>query len=212
MVEPGLGRRAAAEFIGTAFLTLCIVGSGISAARLTPGDPGFQLVFNALATGLGLAALIVVLGAISGAQFNPAITLVAWLTEETPRRTALAYVGAQFAGAAAGVLFANAIFGLEAFQRSDQTRASAGLWVSEAIATLGLVLVIFGLARSGRRALVPFAVGSYITAAILSTSSTAFANPRRHSREACPTPSRASHQVRLGCSLSRNSSAPSWDS
>lgn len=177
MTEPGLGRRAAAESLGTAFLTLCIVGSGISATRLTPGDAGFQLVFNALATGLGLAALIVVLGSVSGAQLNPAITLVAWLTDETPGRTALAYVGAQFAGAAAGAVLANAIFGLEAFQLSDQARTSAGLWASEAIATLGLVLVIFGLVRSGRRSLVPLAVGSYITAAILFTSSTAFANP-----------------------------------
>ena len=177
MQDATLGRRAAAEFIGTAFLTLCIIGSGIAGARLSPNEPGLVLLVNALATALGLVAIILAVGAVSGGHLNPAITLVAWMLGSVPRATALLYFVAQVAGAVLGALLANVIFRLPAFELATQTRATGSLWTSEVIATLGLVLVVFGLLRSGRRGLVPLAVGTYIGAAILFTSSTSFANP-----------------------------------
>lgn len=172
-----LGRRAAAEFVGTGFLTLCIIGSGIAATRLSPGDSGFALLLNALATGFVLVAIILTLGAVSGGQLNPAVTLVAWMSRGLPGRAALAYVFAQLGGAVAGAVVANLIFGLPAVDLAEQSRSEGSLWVSEVVATFGLVLVIFGLVRSGRDAAVPYAVGAYIASAILFTSSTAFANP-----------------------------------
>jgi glycerol uptake facilitator-like aquaporin len=175
--EAALGRRAGAEFVGTAFLTLCIIGSGIAATRLSPGDHGFQLLLNALATGLGLVAIILAIGSVSGGQINPAITLVAWVSGGLAPRDALTYVAAQLAGAAVGAVLANVIFGLRAVEVAQQVRATSGLWAFEVIATIGLVLVVFGLLRSQRSAAVPYAVGAYIGAAILFTSSTSFANP-----------------------------------
>lgn len=171
-----LGRRAAAEFVGTGFLTLCIIGSGIAATRLSP-DPGFALLANALATGFVLVAIILALGGVSGGQLNPAVTLVAWMSRGLSGRATLAYVLAQLGGAVTGVVVANLIFGLPAVDLAQQSRTGGSLWASEVVATLGLVLVIFGLIRSGRDAAVPYAVGAYITSAILFTSSTAFANP-----------------------------------
>lgn len=105
-----MGRRAAAELVGTAFLTLCIIGSGIAATRLSPGDQGFQLLLNALATGLGLAAIVLAVGTVSGGHLNPVITLVGYLTRELAGRAALVYVGAQLAGAAIGAVVANVTF------------------------------------------------------------------------------------------------------
>jgi len=172
-----LTRRAAAEFIGTAFLTVSIIGSGIAASRLSHGDPGFTLVANALATGLVLVAIILALGSVSGAQLNPAVTLVAWMTGGLSRSEALTYALAQLGGAILGAVAANVMFGLGAFSVAAQSRSGWELWTSEVVATFGLVLVIFGLVRSGRLTAVPFAVGAYIAAAILFTSSTAFANP-----------------------------------
>ena len=177
MHEATLGRRAAAEFIGTAFLTLCIVGSGISAERLVQDDAGAVLLVNALATGLVLVALILALGSISGGHFNPAITLVSWLSGGLARSAAPWYFVAQLAGAATGAIAANIAFGLPAVELATQTRSTGSLWMSEVLATLGLVLVVFGVGRSGRLALVAFGVGAYIGAAILFTSSTSFANP-----------------------------------
>jgi glycerol uptake facilitator-like aquaporin len=177
MDEPRLTRRAAAEFIGTAFLTLGIIGSGIAASRLSDGDPGFTLVANALATGLVLVAIILALGSVSGGQLNPAVTLVAWMTGGLSRPEALTYALAQLGGAVLGAIAANGMFGLGAISVAAQTRSGWELWTSEVVATFGLVLVIFGLVRSGRLTAVPFAVGAYIAAAILFTSSTAFANP-----------------------------------
>ena len=170
-------RRAAAEFIGTAFLTVGIIGSGIAASRLSHGDPGFTLVANALATGLVLVAIILALGSVSGGQLNPAVTLVAWMTGGLSRSEALTYALAQLGGAILGAVAANVMFGLGAFSVAAQSRSGWELWMSEVVATFGLVLVIFGLVRSGRLTAVPFAVGAYIAAAILFTSSTAFANP-----------------------------------
>lgn len=177
MNEARLVRRAAAEFIGTAFLTVGIIGSGIAASRLSHGDPGFTLVANALATGLVLVAIILALGSVSGAQLNPAVTLVAWMTGGLSRSEALTYALAQLGGAILGAVAANVMFGLGAFSVAAQSRSGWELWMSEVVATFGLVLVIFGLVRSGRLTAVPFAVGAYIAAAILFTSSTAFANP-----------------------------------
>ena len=177
MDEPSLARRSAAEFIGTAFLTLGIIGSGIAASRLSHGDTGFALVANAIATGLVLVAIILAIGSVSGGQLNPAVTLVAWMTGGLSMSEAGTYTLAQLGGAVLGAVVANAIFGLAAINVSDQTRSGWELWTSEVVATFGLVLVIFCLVRSGRSTAVPFAVGAYIAAAILFTSSTAFANP-----------------------------------
>jgi glycerol uptake facilitator-like aquaporin len=177
MDGPSVARRAAAEFVGTAFLTLAIIGSGIAASRLSHGDQGFTLVANAIATGLVLVAIILAIGSVSGGQLNPAVTLVAWMTGGLPRSEAGVYALGQLGGAVMGAIVANVIFGLAAFDVSDHTRSGWELWTSEVVATFGLVLVIFGLVRSGRSPAVPFAVGAYIAAAILFTSSTAFANP-----------------------------------
>ncbi|HET8526990.1 MAG TPA: MIP/aquaporin family protein [Actinomycetota bacterium] len=177
MNEPSLARRAVAESIGTAFLTLGIIGSGIAASRLSHGDAGFTLVANAVATGLVLVAIVLALGSVSGGHLNPAVTLVAWTSGGLPRRDAGVYGVAQLAGAVLGAIVANVMFGLNAIDVSDHARSGWELWTSEVVATFGLVLIIFGLVRSGRSAAVPFAVGAYIAAAILFTSSTAFANP-----------------------------------
>src|SRR5918995_1578536 len=177
MDGPSLARRAAAEFVGTPFLTLAIVGSGIAASRLSQGDQGFTLVANAIATGLVLVAIILVIGSVSGGQLNPAVTVVAWMTGGLSRSEAGVYALAQLGGAVFGAMVANIVFGLTALDVSQHARSGWELWTSEVVATFGLVLVIFGAARSGRFAAVPFAVGAYIAAAILFTSSTAFANP-----------------------------------
>lgn len=177
MNEPALARRAAAEFAGTAFLTLGIIGSGIAATRLSNGDEGFTLVVNAVATGLVLVAIILAIGSVSGGQLNPAITLVAWMTGGLSRSEAGVYALAQLGGAVLGAIVANVIFGLAAFDISEHARSGWELWTSEIVATFGLVIVIFAVVRSGRSTAVPFAVGAYVAAAILFTSSTAFANP-----------------------------------
>ena len=122
-------------------------------------------------------AIILAFGAVSGGQLNPAVTLVAWMSRGLSRTATLVYVLAQLGGAVAGAIVANLIFGLPAIDLAEQTRTGVSLWASEVVATLGLVLVILGLVRSGRDSAVPYAVGAYITAAILFTSSTAFANP-----------------------------------
>ena len=177
MDTPSLARRAAAEFVGTAFLTLAIIGSGIAASRLSQGDQGFTLVANAIATGLVLVAIILAIGSVSGGHLNPAVTLVAWMTGGLSRSEAGVYALVQLGGAVFGAIAANVVFGLAALDVSHHVRSGWELWTSEVVATFGLVLVIFGIARSGRSSAVPFAVGAYIAAAILFTSSTAFANP-----------------------------------
>jgi glycerol uptake facilitator-like aquaporin len=177
MDELGLARRAAAEFAGTAFLTLGIIGSGIAASRLSNGDEGFTLVVNAVATGLVLVAIILAIGSVSGGQLNPAVTLVAWMTGGLSRLEAGVYSLSQLGGAVLGAVVANVMFGFGAFDISNHARSGWELWTSEIVATFGLVVVIFAVVRSGRSTAVPFAVGAYIAAAILFTSSTAFANP-----------------------------------
>jgi len=169
-------RRLTGEFIGTAFLLAAVVGSGIMAESLTD-DVGLQLLQNAFATAGALIALILAFGAVSGAHFNPAVTITdrAFGGIDTP--TAVWYVGAQTAGAIVGVMVANLMFDLDAVNWSTKDRSSLNLVFADGVATLGLLLVIFGVVRSGRASTVSFAVGGYIAAAYYFTSSTSFANP-----------------------------------
>jgi arsenate reductase len=176
-VDRELARRASAEAVGTALLVAVVVGSGIAAQRLSPKDTGLELLENALATGAGLVALILAFGSVSGAHFNPVVTLADRILGGTTTRDGCWYVGAQIVGACIGCMIANVMFNLAAVNVSTHTRSSGALWLSEAIATFGLLIVIFGVVRAGRLGLAPFAVGAYITAAYWFTSSTSFANP-----------------------------------
>ncbi|WP_324642907.1 aquaporin [Pseudarthrobacter sp. LT1] len=171
-----LGRKAAAEFVGTAFLVMAVVGSGVMASRLSPDDAGLQLLQNSLATGAALVALIVALQPVS-ASFNPVVTLVERALGLIDTGTAAALVAAQILGGLAGTVAANLMFGLDAVTLSAHVRTGPALWLGEVIATVGLLVVIFGSVRSGRVDRVAFAVGGYITAAYWFTSSTSFANP-----------------------------------
>ena len=158
-------------------LAAIVIGSGIAAARLSPSDTGLQLLENAAATATGLFAIILMFGPVSGAHFNPVVSLVdAALGGMTPR-TALAYIPAQIAGCVAGAVLANAMFAQAAVSIATTHRASGTHLLAEIVATLGLLLVIFSLARTGRSATAPAAVGAYIGAAYFFTSSTSFANP-----------------------------------
>jgi glycerol uptake facilitator-like aquaporin len=176
-----LGRRGFAEFLGTALLVAVVVGSGIAAQRLSPHDAGIQLLENAAATAAGLFVLILMVGPVSGAHLNPVVSAAdAWLGRRTGGlrlREVLTYVPAQVAGAVAGAILANLMFGESAVSWSHKTRAQGHLWLAEVVATAGLLLLIFALARSGQAARAPAAVGAYIGAAYWFTSSTSFANP-----------------------------------
>ena len=172
----GLARRALAELVGTALLVATVVGSGIAASRLSPNDVGLQLLENALATGAVLTALIIALQPVPAA-FNPVVTLAErWLGVITWREAG-ALVAAQLAGGILGTVLANLMFDLPAVTTSTTQRTGPGLWLAEVVATAGLLLVIFGAVRSGRRDMIAVAVGGYITAAYWFTSSTSFANP-----------------------------------
>ncbi|MEU6373547.1 aquaporin [Streptomyces sp. NPDC046909] len=175
-----LGRRAVAEAVGSAVLVAIVVGSGIQATELSR-DVGVQLLANSLATGFGLGVLIVLFGPVSGAHFNPAVTLAAWCSGRREAdglavRDVAAYVPAQIAGAIAGAVLADAMFGEPLVRWSTHDR-SAGHLLGETVATAGLILLISGLARVGRDRFAPVAVASYIGAAYWFTSSTSFANP-----------------------------------
>jgi glycerol uptake facilitator-like aquaporin len=172
-----LARQALAEFLGSAGLVTVVIGSGIAAQRLSPGDVGLQLLENALVTGAGLGALILAFGPVSGGHFNPIVTLADRVFGGVTGRQVAAYLPAQVLGGAVGAVVANLMFDLSAVSISGTDRSGAGRWLSEAVATFGLVVLIFGLARSGRAASAPFAVGAYITAAYWWSSSTSFANP-----------------------------------
>jgi arsenate reductase len=172
-----LGRRLLAEFLGTGLLVAAVVGSGIAAARLSPGNTGLELFENAAATVGALVALIFALGPVSGGHFNPVVTLADRLFGGTSTPDACAYAGAQVAGALSGAVLANAMFALPTFEASTKVRSNGPLWLSEVVATFGLVIVIFGVVRSGRGAIAPFAVGAYIGGAYFFTASTSFANP-----------------------------------
>lgn len=172
-----LARRATAEAVGTAFLVAVVVGSGIFAQRLSPDDVGLQLLENSIATGAGLVALILAFGSVSGAHFNPVVTLADRVLGGTSTREALVYAAAQITGACIGAMVANLMFELPAVTLSTDTRSSGALWLSEVVATFGLVIVILGVVRAGRASVAAFAVGGYIAAAYWFTSSTSFANP-----------------------------------
>ena len=175
-MTPTLARRVTAEAVGTGLLVAVVVGSGIFAERLSD-DAGLQLLENSLATAGGLVALILAFGSLSGAHFNPVVTLAERVFGRTTTREAMTYVPAQIAGGCVGAVVANLMFDLDAVNLSTHTRSSSGLWLGEIVATFGLVIVILGVVRSGRAAAAPFAVAGYIAAAYWFTSSTSFANP-----------------------------------
>ena len=170
-------RRSVAEALGTGLLIVAVIGSGIMATRLSPDDVGLQLLENAIATGGALVALILAFGSLSGANFNPVVTWCEVVLDGRRKSHAVAYTVAQVVGACLGAVIANVMFELDAIDFSSKARSSSALWTSEVVATAGLLLVIFGIVRSGKAAFVPFAVGAWITGAYFFTSSTSFANP-----------------------------------
>lgn len=177
-----LARRVLAEALGTGLLVAIVVGSGIMAQRLSPGDIGLELLENSTATALGLAVLILILGPVSGAHFNPLVTLADFALGRSARSgvdpvTVAVFLPAQVAGGIGGAVLANLMFRLPAATASTHVRTGANLWLGEAVASAGLVLLVFALARTGRGAYGPAAVGAYIGAAYWFTSSTSFANP-----------------------------------
>ncbi len=169
-------RRAFAELLGTAFLVAAVIGSGIAASRLSPHDVGLQLLENSLITGAALVALILALQPVS-ASFNPVVTLVERFFGTLGTTEAAVLITAQFAGGVIGAVVANLMFELPAVSIAQHSRSGGGRWLGEVVATLGLVLVIFGAIRSGRGRYVAVSVGAYISAAYWFSSSTSFANP-----------------------------------
>jgi glycerol uptake facilitator-like aquaporin len=173
---PSLTQRAMAEFLGTAFLLAAVVGSGIMAQRLAGGNVALALLCNTLATGAILPVIILMFGSVSGAHFNPAVSLAFALRGELSWQIAFLYVTVQAVAAIAGVWVAHLMFDLPVWQLSSTVRSGAGQWLAEAVATFGLLLTIFGcLARAPSA--IPYAVGLYITSAYWFTASTSFANP-----------------------------------
>jgi len=165
-----------AECLGTTLLLIGVVGSGIMAARLSPDDVGLQLFQNAVATAAVLVAIIAIFGTIS-ADFNPAVTIGAWLLGHRAGRDVAPLIVVQVIGAVAGTVLANLMFDLDAATWSTTSRSGGHLWLSEVVATVGLLLVVFALVRAGRTAHLPYVVGAYIGGAYYFTSSTSFANP-----------------------------------
>lgn len=172
-----LGPRALAEGLGTGMLVAVVVGSGIAAERLSPGEIGLQLLENSTATALALVALILTFGSVSGAHFNPVVTLAELATGKIEAKAVAPYIGAQILGGCLGSVIANLMYELPAVDWSTKDRISAATFLSEVVATFGLLTVIFGVVRSGRSAAVPVAVAGYIGAAYWFTSSTSVANP-----------------------------------
>ncbi len=169
-------RRTVAELVGTAFLVMAVVGSGIAAQRLSPDDVGLQLLENSLVTGAALVALILALQPVS-ASFNPVVSVLERLLGLVTTGEAALSVAAQVVGGLVGVVLANLMFELDAVSVSGHDRAGGGTLLAEVVATAGLVVIVFGSARGGRSETIAFAVGGYITAAYWFTSSTSFANP-----------------------------------
>jgi glycerol uptake facilitator-like aquaporin len=176
-MDAPLARRLLAELLGSAFLAALVIGSGIAAQTLSPGDAGLQLFENAAATAAGLFTIILMFGPVSGGHFNPVVSLADATFGGIRWRDALAYMPAQVVGCVLGAIAANGMFSLAAISISTHHRASSAHLFSEVIATSGLLLVIFSLARTKRASTAPAAVGAYIGAAYLFTSSTSFANP-----------------------------------
>jgi arsenate reductase len=182
MSTASVARCVLAEFVGTALLVTAVVGSGVMAASLSPDDVGLQLLENSVATAFALGVLILIVGPVSGAHLNPAVSIADWLLGRRHRTGLTAprlvgYVAAQITGAIAGSMLANLMFDRPAVQWSTQDRSGGHLWLGEVVATFGLVLLVFALARSGRASIAPAAVAAYIGAAYWFTSSTSFANP-----------------------------------
>jgi len=177
ITQPTLIARLTAEAVGTALLVATVVGSGIMAQRLSPDDVGLQLLENAAATVGALIALILALGPVSGAHFNPVVSMVTRLFGGLSTRDMILYSLVQIAGGCIGAMIANVMFELDVVNLSTKDRSSGALWFSEVIATIGLVLIIFCIVRSGRASAVPYAVGVWIGGAYWFTSSTSFANP-----------------------------------
>jgi glycerol uptake facilitator-like aquaporin len=175
--EVALWRRLLAEFLGSAFLAAVVVGSGIAAQRLSPAQTGLELLENAAATAAGLFAIILMFGPVSGGHFNPVVSFADAAFGGLSWRDAAAYLPVQVAGCIGGAVLANLMFALSAVSISTKHRATPAHFLSEVVATLGLILVIFALARSGRARTAAAAVGAYIGAAYFFTSSTSFANP-----------------------------------
>jgi glycerol uptake facilitator-like aquaporin len=175
-VNDSLARRAVAEFLGTALLLATVIGSGIMGAKLAGGNVALALLGNTLPTGAILVVLILIFGPVSGAHFNPAVTLAFVSRGEFALPTALVYLAVQIAGGIAGAWLAHLMFELPVMQLSTTARTGPGQWIAEAVATFGLLLTIFGC-LAGARAAIPYAVGLYITAAYWFTASTSFANP-----------------------------------
>jgi len=176
-IDATLRRSLLAEFLGSAFLAAVVIGSGIAAQRLSPNDIGLELFENAAATAAGLYTIILMFGPVSGAHFNPVVSLVDASFGGLTWRRAFAYIPAQVTGCIAGAIAANGMFAIAAVSISTKHRATSAHLFAEVIATLGLLLVIFSLARTKRAAAAPAAVGAYIGAAYFFTSSTSFANP-----------------------------------
>jgi arsenate reductase len=175
--DVALWRRLVAESLGSAFLAVVVIGSGIAAQRLSPGDVGLELFENAAATAAGLFAIILMVGPVSGAHLNPVVSFVDAVFGGLRWRAALAYLPAQVGGCVAGAVVANLMFSGAAVSISTHHRATGAHFLSEVVATLGLLLVIFSLARTGRARSAPAAVGAYIGGAYFFTSSASFANP-----------------------------------
>lgn len=173
---PSLSRRVFAEWLGTAFLLAAVVGSGIMAQRLSGGNVALALLCNTIPTGAILVVLILIFAPLSGAHFNPAVTLAVALRLELPWPAAGLYIAAQIVGAIAGVWIAHLMFELPVWQFSLTTRSGIGQWLAETVATFGLLLTIFGCTARSPGA-IPYAVGLYITSAYWFTASTSFANP-----------------------------------
>jgi glycerol uptake facilitator-like aquaporin len=174
---PPLVRRLLAEAVGSAVLAAVVIGSGIAAQTLSPGDVGVELLENALVTAGGLYVLILLLAPVSGAHFNPVVSFADVVLGRMRLAAAASYAAAQLGGCCLGALLANAMFSRAVFETSHHHRMSGGHWLAELVATAGLLLVIFGLARNGNHAATPAAVAAYIGAAYFFTSSTSFANP-----------------------------------
>lgn len=176
-MNTNLARRLAAEFLGTAMLLAAVVGSGIMAERLAGGNAALALLANTIATGSALFVLILSFSPVSGAHFNPAVTITEFINRKTTAADATAYLAAQFSGAIAGVILANAMFELPLVFASQRVRTGWPQWLSEFVATFGLVLVIGATVRLRSKYAVPAAVAAYISAAYWFTASTSFANP-----------------------------------
>lgn len=172
-----LARRLAAEALGTALLIVAVIGSGIMASRLSTGDVGLQLLENAVATAGALVGLILMFGEVSGAHFNPVVSILDRLLGTTTTRDTILYVCAQVAGGCLGAVLVNLMFELPAVNLSTKERSSPALWLSEVVATVALLVLIQACVRTGRAAVIPFAVGAWIGGAYWFTSSTSFANP-----------------------------------